>query len=118
MQPATGSQPAAFIRNGSAAPHIATGRNSRVTSVLRRISRGPRTLTSRRTDLPRGSTGGDYLSADNGSHHRQLWLYSNHPAGMTLGASRTAIFGHVTEGCDLTITGGRRERRHAGEHRD
>jgi hypothetical protein len=23
-------------------------------------------------------------------------LYSNHPAGMTLGASRTAIFGHVT----------------------
>jgi hypothetical protein len=74
--------------------------------MLRRISRGPRTLTSRRTDLPRGSTGGDFLSADNGSHHRRLRLYSNHPAGVTFGASRTAIFGHVTERCDLTITGG------------
>jgi hypothetical protein len=25
---------------------------------------------------------------------------------MTFGASRTVIFGHVTERCDLTITGG------------
>jgi hypothetical protein len=32
--------------------------------------------------------------------------YSNHPAGMTLGASRTAIFGHVTERCDLIVIGG------------
>jgi hypothetical protein len=61
---ATGSQSAVFIKNGSAAPHIATGRNSReVASVLRRISRRPRTLTSRRTDLPRGILAGAITSA-------------------------------------------------------
>jgi hypothetical protein len=53
-----------FIKNGSAAPHIATGRNSReVSSVLHRISRRPRTLTSRRTDLPRGILPGAITSA-------------------------------------------------------
>jgi len=52
------------------------------------------------------SDGGDYLSTDNGSHHRRPRLYSNHPSGMTFGASRTAIFGHVTERCDLMLIGG------------
>jgi hypothetical protein len=54
----------------------------------------------------RHPAGGDYLSADHGSHGRRLMLYSNHPAGMTFGASRTVIFGYVTERCDLIVIGG------------
>ena len=49
---------------------------------------------------------GSYRHWQEQPHHRRLMLYSNHPAGMTFGASRTAIFGYVTERCDLIVMGG------------